>query len=58
MQENGQRMPKREGDRNSQEKNRNWRGLDMWRNLYISTQPSMYDLHLYRMGYCCTEGDH
>lgn len=34
---NDKRMSRREGERNSQEKNRNWRGLDIWRNLHIST---------------------
>ena len=58
MQENDKRVSRRKGERNSQEKNRNWRGLDMWRNLNISTRPSVYDLHIYRIGYCCTGGDH
>lgn len=58
MQENDKRGSRREGERNNQEKNRNWRGLDMWKNLHISTQPSVYDLHLHRIGYCCTGGDH
>lgn len=56
MQENDKRVSRSEGEGNSQKNPRNWRGLDMWRNLYISTQPSVYDL--YRIGCGCTGGDH
>lgn len=57
MQENNKRMSKKEGEEQLREKQKLERILHVEELTYLC-KTSVYDLHLYRIGYCCTERDH